>query len=103
MSIPKPCSASIRPIEPLRRHWFEPNGEAGDPCGNEQARREAAPVRQPGQAVAPALLLEQVALLAQFVLQVEALQDVEVGRQEFLGLPDFRQLVQEKFQLVQLF
>jgi hypothetical protein len=35
--------------------------------------------------------------------QVEALQDVEVGRQEFLGLPDFRQLVLEKFQLVQLF
>ena len=35
--------------------------------------------------------------------QVEALQNVEVGRQEFLGLPDFRQLVQEKFQLVQLF
>ena len=35
--------------------------------------------------------------------QVEALQDVEVGPQEFLGLLDFRQLVQEKFQLVQLF
>ena len=35
--------------------------------------------------------------------QGEELQDVEVGRQEFLGLPDFRQLVQEKFQLVQLF
>ena len=35
--------------------------------------------------------------------QVEELLDVEVGRQEFLGLPDFRQLVQEKFQLVQLF
>ena len=35
--------------------------------------------------------------------QVEELQDVEVGRQEFLGLPDFRQLVLEKFQLVQLF
>jgi hypothetical protein len=32
--------------------------------------------------------------------QVEALQDVEVGPQEFLGLPDFRQLVREKFQLV---
>jgi hypothetical protein len=35
--------------------------------------------------------------------QVEALQDVEVGPQEFLGLPDFQQLGQEKFQLVQLF
>jgi hypothetical protein len=35
--------------------------------------------------------------------QVEALQDVEVVRQEFLGLPDFRQLVRELFQLVQLF
>jgi hypothetical protein len=35
--------------------------------------------------------------------QVEALQDEEVVRQEFLGLPDFQQLVQEKFQLVQLF
>ncbi len=31
------------------------------------------------------------------------LLDVEVGRQEFLGLPDFQKLVQEKFQLVQLF
>ena len=35
--------------------------------------------------------------------QVEALLDVEVGPQEFLGLLDFQQLVQEKFQLVQLF
>jgi hypothetical protein len=35
--------------------------------------------------------------------QVEALLDVEVVRQEFLGLPDFRQLVRELFQLVQLF
>ena len=35
--------------------------------------------------------------------QVEEFQDVEVERQEFLGLPDFQQLVQEKFQLVQLF
>ena len=35
--------------------------------------------------------------------QVEALQDVEVGPQEFLGLLDFQQLVREKFQLVQLF
>ena len=35
--------------------------------------------------------------------QVEALRYVEVVRQEFLGLPDFRQLVQEKFLLVQLF
>lgn len=35
--------------------------------------------------------------------QVEELLDVEVGRQEFLGLLDFGQLVQEKFQLAQLF
>ena len=35
--------------------------------------------------------------------QVEALQDAEVGRQGFLGLPDFRLQVQEQFQLVQLF
>jgi hypothetical protein len=35
--------------------------------------------------------------------QVVVLLDVEVGRQEFRGLPDFRQLVQGRFQLVQLF
>lgn len=35
--------------------------------------------------------------------QVEVLRDAEVGRQEFLGLPDFGPLVQEKFQLAQLF
>jgi hypothetical protein len=35
--------------------------------------------------------------------QVEGLLDVEVVRQDFLGLPDFRQLVQGKFQLAQLF
>lgn len=34
---------------------------------------EPAAIRQPGQAVAPALLLEQVALAAQFVLQVQPL------------------------------
>ena len=35
--------------------------------------------------------------------QVEELLDVEVERREFLELLDFPQLVQEKFQLVQLF
>jgi hypothetical protein len=35
--------------------------------------------------------------------QVEELLDAEFVRREFEELPDFRQLVQEKFQLVQLF
>jgi hypothetical protein len=35
--------------------------------------------------------------------QVEALQDEEFVRRELEELPDFRQLVQELFQLVQLF
>jgi hypothetical protein len=35
--------------------------------------------------------------------QVEELLDEEFVRRELVGLPDFRQLVQEVFQLVQLF
>jgi hypothetical protein len=45
VSIRRRCGANVRPIEPWRHHWFAPNGEAGDPQGNGQDRREAAAVR----------------------------------------------------------
>jgi hypothetical protein len=36
------CGSGTRPLERLWRYWFEPDGEAGNPFGNEQDRREAA-------------------------------------------------------------